>query len=132
MEANQKEMILSPNFELQEFQSGDFAAFPEDVIENLKELSHNLEALRKHIGRPIIITSGYRSPSHNQRIGGAKKSYHIKGMAADIKVKDMSPKIVYNMIELLIKYGKMKEGGLGLYSGWVHYDTRGTKARWNH
>ena len=39
-----------------------------------------------------------------------------------------------NLVEKLIKESKMKQGGLGLYpreNGWIHYDTRGTKARWN-
>lgn len=125
-------MRLTDHFSLKEFQSKDLAAFPSEVEDNLLELSENLEALRAHLGKPIIITSGYRSPSHNERIGGAKNSQHVLGKAADIKVEGYSPRVVYNMIELLIKYGKMKEGGLGLYKSWVHYDIRGTKARWNN
>jgi uncharacterized protein YcbK (DUF882 family) len=51
-------------------------------------------------------------------------------MAADIKVKGLTPLEVYNAIEKLIADGKMKQGGLGLYRSWVHYDIRGVKARW--
>lgn len=123
-------MKLTDNFELKEFQSSDLAAFPEDIKNNLQELAVNLEVLRAHIGKPIKITSGYRSPGHNARIGGAKNSMHLKGLAADIQVNGMAPKVLFNQIELLIKYGKIKEGGLGLYKSWVHYDIRGTKARW--
>lgn len=125
-------MKLTENFSLPEFASKDGSAFPEQVKENLKILSEQLEILRAHFGKPIQVTSGYRSSSHNLRIGGAKDSYHVRGMAADIKIKGIDPKIVFNAIELLIKCGKMKEGGIGLYSSWVHYDFRGKKIRWGN
>lgn len=121
---------LSQNFGLFEFASKDGADFPESVKANLAVLAEQLEVLRAHFGKPVTVTSGYRSPAHNVRIGGASKSFHTTGQAADIKVKDVSPRLVYNAIELLIKSGKMLEGGLGLYSSWVHYDTRGKKIRW--
>lgn len=125
-------MKLTENFSLPEFASKDGSAFPEEVKANLSILAQQLEVLRSHFGKPITVTSGYRSSTHNQRIGGAKNSYHVKGMAADIKIVGVDPKILYNAIELLIKYGKMKEGGLGLYSSWVHYDIRGKKIRWGN
>jgi len=122
-------MKLSENFNLVEFASKDGAAFPQEIQDNLKTLASNLEVLRKHFGKPVTITSGYRSPAHNERIKGAKDSYHIRGMAADIKMPGVSPRLVYNAIELLIRSGKMKEGGLLLYATWVHYDTRGKRIR---
>lgn len=125
-------MNLSKNFTLPEFASKDGAAFPESVKANLAVLADQLEVLRAHFGKPVTVTSGYRSPSHNLKIGGASKSFHTTGQAADIKVKDVSPHLVYNAIELLIKSGKMLEGGLGLYSSWVHYDIRGKKIRWGN
>jgi uncharacterized protein YcbK (DUF882 family) len=86
--------------------------------------------LRDAVGKSISITSGYRSPQHNKKIGGAKDSQHVKGMAADIKVAGMTPKEVALVIDGLIESGKMKQGGIGIYASWVHYDIRGTKARW--
>jgi uncharacterized protein YcbK (DUF882 family) len=86
--------------------------------------------LRDAVGKSITITSGYRSPQHNKKIGGAKDSQHVKGMAADIKVTGMTPKEVALVIEGLIESGKIKQGGIGIYSSWVHYDIRGIKARW--
>jgi len=52
-------------------------------------------------------------------------------MAADISVKDTTPEKVANTISYLIKQGKMKEGGIGLYSSFVHYDIQGKKVRWH-
>lgn len=124
-------MKLTNNFSLPEFASKDGTAFPEDVKIKLAELAQNLQVLRDHFGRSITITSGYRSVAHNIRIGGAKESFHVRGMAADLQILGIEPRIVYNAIELLIKSGKMKEGGLGLYNSWVHYDIRGKRIRWD-
>ena len=123
-------MKLSTNFSLHEFESADGKAPNGDVLKNLTELAKNLEVLRKHIGQPIRVTSGFRSKEHNKKIGGALNSFHVLGMAADIQVAKVKPEDVAKAIELLIKEGKMKEGGLGIYRTWVHYDFRGTKARW--
>lgn len=47
--------------------------------------NHILQPLRNAYGKPIIVTSGYRSPELNKAIGGAKNSQHMRGQAADIK-----------------------------------------------
>jgi len=123
-------MKLSTNFNLDEFASADGTAPSGEVLKNLTELAKNLEVLRKHIGQPIRVTSGFRSKEYNRKVKGATNSFHVLGMAADIQVAKMSPEQVAKAIELLIAEGKMKEGGLGIYRTWVHYDVRGTKARW--
>lgn len=124
-------MRLTPNFSLDEFRSKDGSSFPSEIVQSLTILANQLQALRTELGRSITITSGYRSPSHNLKVGGAKDSFHVRGMAADIQVSGMTPKQVYDAIEKLIKEGKMKEGGLGLYKSWVHYDFRGRRIRWD-
>jgi uncharacterized protein YcbK (DUF882 family) len=103
---------------------------PPKVMRNIIELAKNLQVLRDAIGKTISITSGYRSPEHNAKVKGAKNSQHTKGTAADIKVKGMTPKEVAKVIEGLIANGKMTQGGIGIYSSWVHYDCRKIKARW--
>lgn len=122
---------LSAHFQLSEFRSKDGAATPKWVVPNLKKLAANLEVLRAAFGgAPISINSGYRSPSHNANVGGAKNSQHMKGTAADLRVGGRSTWQVKQKIESLIKQGKMKQGGLGRYSSFVHYDIRGSYARW--
>jgi len=118
-------MQLSTNFSLKEFNSKDGAITPEHVINNLKELALNLQLIRDHINKPIGINSGYRSPQHNKKVGGATNSYHVKGMAGDLVVKGMTPKELFNIIDQLIKSGKIKAGGLKAYNTFVHYDIRG-------
>lgn len=124
-------MNLSKNFTLSEMDCKSGAETPPEVLENLKELAANLQVLRDHLGKPIRINSAYRSPAHNAKIGGAKKSQHLLGTAADIVVVGQSPRETRKVIEILIKEGKMKQGGLGAYNSFTHYDIRGYKARWN-
>jgi uncharacterized protein YcbK (DUF882 family) len=123
-------MYLTDNFKKSEFDSKDGAKMPEDVLVNVTKLACNLQRLRDVLNRPISINSGYRSPSHNEAVGGVKDSYHTKGMAADIVVKGLNPKQVANAIESLILSGDMLQGGIGIYDTFVHYDFRKKRARW--
>jgi len=123
-------MQLTKNFNLKEFNSKCGRTMPENVVKNITELAKNLQVLRDAVAKSISITSGYRSPEHNAKVKGAKNSQHITGMAADIKVTGMTPKEVALIIEGLIDQKKMKQGGIGIYPSWVHYDIRGIKARW--
>ena len=121
---------LTTNFSLEEFKCKDGSDIPNDVLPNIIELAKNLQVLRDYLGKSITINSGYRSPKYNAKIGGVKNSQHVKGKAADIVVKGMTPKEVALVIEGLIEKGKMKQGGLGIYPNFTHYDIRGVKARW--
>jgi uncharacterized protein YcbK (DUF882 family) len=121
---------ITTNFSLQEFNSKCGRAIPNSALLNITELARSLEVLPTAINKPITITSGYRSPKYNAKIGGVKDSQHLRGTAADIKVKGMTPKEVALVIEGLIEQGKMKEGGIGVYPTFTHYDHRGRKARW--
>lgn len=57
---------------------------------NLKMLCCNLlDPLREHIGRPLYITSAYRSKAVNAAVGGSTRSFHMKGLAADCKSKTL-------------------------------------------
>lgn len=58
---------------------------PESAKKNIAALVDNvLDPLRKAWGKPITVTSGYRCPELNRRVGGAAGSQHQSGMAADI------------------------------------------------
>lgn len=124
-------MKLSKNFSKKEFDSKDGTPMPDNVLSNVKCLSINLQVLRDSLNKPITINSAYRSPLHNKRVGGSPNSQHLLGKAGDLVVKGMRPIDLYNHIESLIDKGVMMEGGLGLYNTFVHYDTRGVKARWD-
>lgn len=123
-------MQLTANFSIEEFACKDGTPVPKEFIDNVKLLAANLQVLRDHIGEPIHLNSGYRTLTYNKAVGGKPNSMHLTAMAADITCKSYSPKQLHAIIEKLIKERKMKQGGLGLYPGFCHYDVRGTKARW--
>ena len=59
------------------------------VIENLKALCMEiLQPLRDYLGKPVVISSGYRSEEVNRMVGGVNGSQHLKGEAADIYVEN--------------------------------------------
>ena len=126
-------MKLTKNFNKSEFECKDGTQMTENQFKNIQELAKNLQVLRDELDEPVKITNAYRSPAHNQSVGGSKTSQHIVGKAADIYVDSLKPKELAKVIEGLIEEGKMSEGGIGIYTRnkFVHYDIRGEKARWN-
>jgi uncharacterized protein YcbK (DUF882 family) len=126
-------MKLSTNFTKSEFESRCGSEMPASVLANVRVLAGELQKLRDALGGPrVTVASGYRSPKHNARIGGARASRHMTGTAADIKVNGFTPAQVAAKIEELIKAGVMYEGGLKAYPTFVHYDfdVTGRKRRW--
>lgn len=113
---------LSNNFNSTEFDCHGRGCCSETLIN--ETLVEYLQKIRDHFGKPIRISSGYRCSQHNASVGGAKRSKHASGDAADIIVEDTSPKEVAKYAESIgIK-------GIGLYSNFVHIDTRTTKTFW--
>jgi hypothetical protein len=106
-------------------------AVPKEYWPNIQKVMNNLEIIRSTLGKSMNINSGYRNEAHNAAVGGAKKSQHKVGKAADFYVKGMTPKEVYAVVEKLMDDGKISKGGMGLYNTFVHYDVRGSKVKWN-
>lgn len=94
-----------------------------DVVDT--ELLNILTEIREHFNRPVKITSGCRCEKHNKAVGGADKSFHALGKAADIKVKGFSADEVYNFVNQ--HYPHLF--GVILYPTWVHVDVRDTAYR---
>ena len=114
---------ISDNFKLSEFESRDTK---EVKIE--PELIDKLEKLRKRIGQPLIIDSGYRTPEHNKAEGGAEDSLHLYGKASDIRKIDG-----LRIDEMAVLAEKAGFDGIGKYSWGIHVDVRGNgPARWDY
>ena len=120
---------LAPDFQVRELRCRDGT----DTVMVDEVLAVVLQCIREHFGKPVTITSGYRTPAHNAAVGGAKSSQHLLGRAADIRVQGVSVEDVAAYAESLMP----DWGGIGRYpvkagrtTGWVHVDTRADKARW--
>ena len=123
---------LTRSFKIKHFHVGCPDLIPKMKIENLCRLAKNLQVVQDELGkrRRIRIISGYRSPRCNRWARGAKRSQHMLGKAADMRVRGYSSKRLHRLFLKLIKQGKIEQGGLGLYRRHVHYDVRGKKSRW--
>lgn len=102
---------------------------PKGLWKNLKSVALIVDELRKRLGKPITITSAYRSEGYNKAIGGVSSSQHKQFKALDIKAKGLSPRRIHAELLKMRNEGKFK-GGLGLYGGFVHVDTRGRNSSW--
>lgn len=72
-----------------------------------------LDPVREKYGKPIVVTSGFRSPFLNRLVGGVSTSQHMQGLAADLRCDD--PKVLFDLIaesdlpfDQLIYYQKKK------------------------
>ena len=75
------------------------------IVENLNALIENvLDPLRKKLGKPIIVTSGYRCEELNKKVGGVPTSHHVLGYAADIVTK--------NKVDQVRMFAIMRESGI--------------------
>ena len=120
---------LAPDFKVRELRCRDGS----DTVMVDEALVLLLQCIREHFGKAVTITSGYRTPAHNAKVGGAKSSQHLLGRAADIRVRGISVEDVASYAESLMP----DWGGVGRYpvkagraTGWAHVDTRVDKARW--
>ncbi len=92
-------------------------------------LVEGLQALRDLAGVTLVVSSGFRCRTHNERVGGAADSQHTLGLAADVPCpKELAMERFLAMAESIPCFAR---GGIGVYSGWLHLDVRNTgKARW--
>lgn len=118
------EKRLSPHFRVKEFHSQRDPC--DDVIVD-ERLLHLLENIRNHIGKPVRINSGYRSPEYNARLKNASpRSQHCNGKAADIWVEGVTPQQISEIAECYLG----SSGGIGIYKNFTHVDVRTSYARW--
>ena len=115
---------LSKNLSRSEFKCNCGKCDYDTVDHELVEVIQNI---REFFNRAVTITSGNRCYAYNQSVGGAKKSYHPRGRAADIQVKGVPAETIHGY--LINKYPD--QYGIGEYSSFTHIDTRSNKARWS-
>lgn len=118
------EKRLSPHFKVKEFHS---KRDPTDVVKVDERLLTLLERIRAHVGKPIHVNSGYRSPEYNATLKNASpRSQHCNGKAADIWVEGVTPQQIAEIAECYLG----SSGGIGIYKNFTHVDVRTSCARW--
>lgn len=127
---------------------------PEEIWGNIALSAVILDEIRQELGRPIVISSCYRAPEYNRRVGGRPRSQHQAFTAIDFSVAGYSSRGVAEMTMALrwnprswpvpsgvtrvqwdgVPFKEIKDnrftGGVGSYSRFVHLDTRGINAGW--
>lgn len=102
----------------------DGSRIPEnsEVAENIKKMAIELEKIQKQLGAPIRVTSWYRDPETNRKIGGSEESTHIEGHGVDFYVEGYT---VEALAEALAWWpGTMNQG-----RGYIHLDLNPGKKR---
>lgn len=117
------EKLIRPNFKVKEFACKDGS----DTVLVCEETVEILQAIRNYFGKPVHINSGYRTASYNKKVGGASASQHVVGTAADISVQGVPPTAIVAYLE-----AHYPLHGIGLYSTFVHIDSRGWKVYWQY
>lgn len=77
-------------------------------VVNLQRLAFFLDRLREYMGSAVIVTSGFRSPEVNARVGGSKTSAHLQGLAADIVPKSRTQEDFKRMLAYLEPLAELK------------------------
>lgn len=90
-------MLWTPNFYRSEFiRPGDKPTPQQEA--NMRRTAEALQMLRTLWGKPIIITSGFRTPARQQEVGVAEFSAHLLGLAVDFWVDGIKPKDVQHLL----------------------------------
>ena len=116
---NDAELKLTDNFKVKEFACKDGSDKVLIDIDGVKFL----QKMRNCTGQPITIVSGYRTPTYNEQVGGAKNSQHCKGTAFDIKGKS-NIELLKAIIELSMYDYYKGIYSIGIYPDYIHLDTR--------
>lgn len=123
----EKGMMATPHFSWAELLVNQKDLPSLEVLNNLLSVARVLEVYREKVfnNSTITITSGWRSPTYNKKIGGASNSYHCKGMAIDFIVANYTPQNVQDKLDII------HFGGLEFASTWTHIDIRDSICRFN-
>ena len=128
-------MKLSENFSLAEMTKSQTATRKginnepsTDHIENLIHLAKTiLQPVREHFGKPVMISSGYRSPALCEAIGSSAKSQHAKVEAADFQIHGIDNKELASWIaancefdQLILEFYNDNDPN----SGWIHCSSK--------
>ena len=108
---------IMPDFNLQEYASPDTQEVKID-----SRLVVIVQLIRYRMGCKVTVTSGYRTPAHNHKVGGASHSFHLEGLDVDLSPEDND---LVKLFKIAMEFEEVR--GLGIYKSHVHIDIRTTK-----
>lgn len=109
-------------------ENGEYIKWLPHVDSRVKpQVVSNLEKLSQAMGFQLTITSGYRSPEYNSKVGGSKKSQHMLGNAVDVVQTGLTTAERQKFIQEAINAGFT---AIGIYNSFTHIDIRGAKIAW--
>lgn len=131
LDASSRSTKLSPNFTVDELTKSGGRRFTVARID--PRLVECVQAIRDRVGRPVVVTSGYRSWGHNENIYDKRDkkptlSRHCSGQAVDIRISGMDGMAIAKAA--IDACGA--DIGVGIGSKYAHVDVRGTWARWTY
>lgn len=103
---------------------------PRDLWPNMKLTIQVLDRLREVLDHPIHILSGYRNATYNRLVGGVPDSLHVQFNAIDFYVGGATRPAHWAAVLKDMRVAGEFKGGIGIYSSFVHIDTRGQNADW--
>lgn len=132
-------MTLTPHFTLEEFTDSQTAArkgipnVPRADSQERKNIQRTAEVMEKVRtllgGKPILISSGYRSPKVNAAVGGSKSSAHMSGLAVDFSCPGFgTPRAICKKLEPHMKELQIDQL-IHEFNSWVHLGLRGGDPR---
>ena len=101
-------------FNYSEFDSPDVQGSGQMMDKTLLEM---LDEVRDKFDKPIHITSGFRTPAHNEAVGGVETSSHLKGLAVDIACNKSQDR--FDLINCLLDVGFSR---IGIGNSFIHAD----------
>ena len=130
-------MNLTPHFTIEELAGTSVEKYKklnllkaQEQMGKMYMLAGFAERVREIVGKPLIITSGYRCPELNKAVGGAITSQHIFCEAIDFVVKGLRPEDVFNRIVTSdLKYNQIIIERNSKGSQWVHVSIGGYKQK---
>ncbi len=120
---------LSAHFSWREANISDTAkekglnnTIPDALLENVIDTAGQLELVRTELGSgPLRICSWYRSPAVNAAVGGAKTSYHMRGLAVDFKPTTVGLKVAFEIIaRCKIQFDQLIQEHTASGANWIH------------
>lgn len=112
------------------FSPHEFASKGNGKVHVSRRMIDALDQVREAVGHPLRITSGYRDPQQNRRVGGARQSRHMVGDAVDIDITGLSDTQRYFLMWHLLAQGFTSFGSYE--KSFIHADMRPLARVWHH